>query len=215
MPTLVLLSLLMASGCARAEAQAPTAAAASDVSTVRPWRNDPRFQRIATALAATKAIDNHTHLVERRPFLPELETEVPVLLRAGNPGTVSVLKSRLGIDWDPKQAEALDKQGRERREALVREAGGESAYWTEHLDLAGVDLALVNQEWPLTQGNDRLKWVPNATTLLYPVDSRQVEARNPGVASDVKVARERDRHGVARLGQVPRSILGVDPEGVR
>jgi predicted TIM-barrel fold metal-dependent hydrolase len=35
-----------------------------------------------------------------------------------------------------------------------------------------------------------LKWVPHATTLLYPLDSRHVEARNPGVASDVKAARK-------------------------
>lgn len=190
-------------------------------SAVRPWRSDPRFQRIAAALAGTKAVDNHTHLVERRPFLPELEDQVPVLLWPGNPGNVEVLKSRFGIDWDPQLAKELDQKGRERRENLVREAGGESAYWSQHLDLAGVEVALVNQEWPLTLNNDRLKWVANATTLLYPVDSQNVEARNPGVATDVKDARGAivKLFGAARLPGPPQSLSAymtfVDAQLVR
>ncbi len=157
---------------------------------IRPWRNEARFKRIAAGLADTRVIDNHTHLVRRQPLLANLDTEVPWLLRSGNPFHVSVLKSRFGIDWDPSRAEELDKLGRERREALVTQAGGEAAYWNQHLDLAGVDLALENQELPISPKHDRLKWVPHATTLLFPLDSRAVEGRNPGVAMDVKPARE-------------------------
>jgi predicted TIM-barrel fold metal-dependent hydrolase len=186
----VLLALLIACLSVEAESQTQPVPSVPEGSPVRPWRSDPRFQRIAAALAATKAIDNHTHLLDRLPFLSALDTEVPVLLRSGTASHVSVLKSRFGIDWDPGRAQALDQEGKERRETLIREAGGESAYWSQHLDLAGVELALVNQEWPPTQRNDRLKWVPHATTLLYPLDSRHVEARNPGVASDVKAARK-------------------------
>lgn len=192
-----------------AEPQASTTANPSDIA-VRPWRNDPRFQRIATALADTKALDNHTHLLDRTTLLTELDAEVPVLLRMGNPGNVSVLKSRFGIDWDPKEGATIDKLGKERREALMKSAGGEDAYWREHLDLAGVDVALVNQEWPLTQTNDRLKWVPYGTTLLFPLDSRNVEARNPMVASDVKAAREavQKLFKVARLSGPPPTLVG-------
>ncbi len=157
---------------------------------VRPWRGDARFQRIAAALADTRVIDNHTHLVRRQPLLANLDQEVPLLLRSGTSSHVSVLKSRFGIDWDPARAEALDRLGRERREGLIARAGGESAYWSEHLDLAGVELALENQEEPITPKNDRLKWVPQPTTLLFPLDSRSIEARNPGVAMDVRLARE-------------------------
>ena len=204
--TLLPLCLLLQS--VPAAAQDSPQVLAAEATRVRPWRNDPLFQRIAAALAPTKAIDGHTHLVERVAFLPELDKEVPVLLRTGSPGNVSVLKSRFGIDWDPGQPAAGNKLGKERREALVRKAGGETAYWTEHLDLAGVDLALVDQEWPLTQKNDRLKWVPRATTLLYPLDSRHVEARNAGVASDLKIVRNAMGRlfAAARLAGPPRTL---------
>jgi len=166
----------------RVEAQSPDEG-------VRPWRSDARFQRIAAALADTRAIDNHTHLIRRQPLLANLDKEVPLLLRSGTPSHATVLKTRFGIAWDPDRAEALDQLGRERREALIIRAGGESAYWSEHLDLARVELALENQEEPITPKNDRLKWVPNSTTLLFPLDSRAVEARNQGVKEDVRVAR--------------------------
>ena len=185
-----LLTLLAGSLTVAFEPQTLVPAETANLQAVRPWRADARFVRIADALEGVKAIDNHTHLIERQPLLTELDTEVPVLLRMGNPGNVSVLKSRFGIDWDSSQAKALDARGRDRRDALIRQAGGEDAYWSEHLDLLGLELTLVNQEWPLSQKNDRLKWVPYATTLLFPLDSRNLEARSPMAATDMKLARE-------------------------
>ncbi len=46
----------------------PVAAQTPD-DNVRPWRRDARFQRIAAALADTRVIDNHTHLVRRQPMI--------------------------------------------------------------------------------------------------------------------------------------------------
>ena len=90
---------------------------------MRPWRSDARFQRIAAALADTRVIDNHTHLVRRQPLLANLDQEVPLLLRSGTSFHISVLKSRFGIDWDPSRIEELVPLFRKDFVAIVMDGG--------------------------------------------------------------------------------------------
>ena len=79
-------------------------AAAQELPT--PWRNDPLFQRLAAALDAVSAIDNHTHLLQAGKFDPSLAAATPVLLRSTHPWFLSTVKARFGItvepgDWAP------------------------------------------------------------------------------------------------------------------
>lgn len=145
--------------------------------------------RIATALEAVAAVDNHTHLLDAAPpYDPALETLMPVLLRTARPETVATLKSRYGIDWDPARGAELDGRVRKARAELIARAGGEPQYWAAHLASTNTQVALVNQERRTGTDGKTLLWVPYATTLGLPFANEALAARHPEMATDVKNA---------------------------
>jgi hypothetical protein len=67
---------------------------------VRPWREDPRFQRIKRELDGVLTIDNHAHLLAKNSFSAASQTEMPLLLQYSNPDYARVLQERLRLVWD-------------------------------------------------------------------------------------------------------------------
>ncbi|HJW31744.1 MAG TPA: amidohydrolase family protein [Holophagaceae bacterium] len=141
--------------------------------------------RLGTALEAVPAIDHHTHLLEKAPYAPEQDGEAPLLMRSTHPAVVKVLRERFGVDWDPRQGQALHAAASAARQARMDRLGGEVAYWADHLRSARVDLALVNQVEPLDPHPDALRWVPTASPLLLPFPAASLEARSPLSAEEL------------------------------
>lgn len=163
-------------------------AAAQEPST--PWRNDPLFQRLAAALDQVPAIDTHTHLLRAGKFNPALATAGPPLMnRSTHPWFPSVLKSRFGItvdaaDWS-RGIEAIAAA----RAAMVTRLG-EHGYWMNHLDYTRTDIALVNSNSRELIDDKRLRWVPHATTLLYPLPADHLMSRSPSHRADIGAAQK-------------------------
>jgi predicted TIM-barrel fold metal-dependent hydrolase len=149
-----------------------------------PWRNDPLFQRLAAALDRVLAIDTHTHLLQPGGFNPALATVGPLLIRSTNPWLPAVIRERFGVvsrgdDWKP----ALDSIA-SARAAMVKRLG-EQGYWMNHLDYALTEVALVNQNSRQGIDGKRLRWVPHATTLLYPLPADHLKERSPSHESGI------------------------------
>lgn len=138
--------------------------------------------RIAGALDAVLAIDNHTHLLTAAPpYSQRADAGSPLLLRSTRPEVVDVLRSRFGIAWDPSQGERLDVEGRAARKRLIERAGGAAGYWAEHLALSGTEVALVNQYTPEGTDGRQLRWVGVVSTLLAPLPGAGLAAGRPNV----------------------------------
>lgn len=152
-----------------------------------PWRNDPLVQRLAAALDPVPAIDTHTHLLGAGKFNPALAKVPPLLNRSTHPWYPSLIKSRFGItvdpaDW-PRGIEAIATA----RAAMVARLG-EHGYWMNHLDYTRTDIALVNSNSRERIDDKRLRWVPDASTLLYPLPADHLTARSPRHLSDISEA---------------------------
>ena len=132
------------------------------------------------------AIDNHTHLGGRGSLNPELDQFVPLLLRSTNPWLPSILKSRFGVtftgDWKP----AVDELGKAREAMMARLTP--RGYWRDHLDYTRTDIALVNTHQKSQTDGERLRWVPNASILLYPVPAQHLIKRSPSHKQDIDEA---------------------------
>jgi uncharacterized protein len=154
-----------------------------------PWRNDPLFQRLAAALDQVPAIDTHTHLLRAGKFDPALATAGPLLIRSTHPWFPSVLKSRFGItvdaaDW-PRGIEAIATA----RAAMVMRLG-EHGYWMNHLDYTQTEIALINSNSRELIDDRRLRWVPHASTLLYPLRADHLMSRSPSHHADIAAAQK-------------------------
>ncbi len=141
--------------------------------------------RLAATLEAVPAIDHHTHLLEAAPYIAAQDAEVPLLMRSTHPAVVKVLRERFGVDWDPRQGQALHAAASAARQARVDQLGGEAAYWADHLRLARTERALVNQLEPTGIQGDTLRWVPTASPLLLPFPAASLEARSPLSAEEL------------------------------
>lgn len=159
-------------------------AAAEGAPAVRPWRQDPLFRRIAERLDAVRAIDNHTHLLDPGAFDPKMDELTPLGLRSTHVAYREALRDRFGVSAPDADMAALSARGTAARAAMIAR-GGAAAYWTDHLDYTRTDIALVNQEFPEGTDGRRLRWVPNATTLLHPLPAGALMARSPGHEKDI------------------------------
>jgi hypothetical protein len=167
------------------------------------WHEDPEFRAIAARLDVVPAIDNHTHLLDRVQFEPAIDPFQPLLLRSTWPPYLDVLRERFGVPavvTDVAEAARLGSRWRERR---VDEIGA-ARYWAEHLDAARVAFAIANQDGRAGVDGVRIRWVPHATPLMYPVDPANLAARNPGTAAEVPKMRR-------QLGTILRDA-GTDAE---
>jgi uncharacterized protein len=151
-----------------------------------PWRNEPLFQRLAVALDPVPAIDTHTHLLglKNLKFDPAEATQGPVLMRSTHPWLPSMTKARFGVTVDPRDWASADKSIAAARAAMVNRLG-EHGYWMNHLDYANTEIALVNSNRRQGIDDGRLRWVPHASTLLYPLPAGHLMARSPRHKSDI------------------------------
>jgi hypothetical protein len=151
---------------------------ASSPESPAPWRNDPVFQRIASALDPVFAIDGHTHLLGPAQFDPARDHAMPLLNRSTHPGLTAAVRDRFGVtlrrdDWKSTVAEL------ERARAAMKARLGEHGYWMDHLDYTRTEIALVNENSREGTDRKRLRWVPHATTLLYPLPATRLKERSP------------------------------------
>ena len=152
-----------------------------------PWRDDPLFQRLAAALDPVLAIDNHTHLLRPGKFDPALAAQVPLMLRSTHPWFPSILKARFGITAQPADSASSLEAIAAARAAMV-ERLGEHGYWMNHLDYTRTEVALVNSNSRQLIDDRRLRWVPHASTLLYPLPADHLMARSPSHKADIAEA---------------------------
>lgn len=153
-----------------------------------PWRDDPIFQRLAATLDKVQAIDMHTHLLSRGEFDPSLRG-APLWNSSSHPWLPSTIQKRFIVnaqtdDW-PATVAAIAAQ----RLAMVKRLG-DHGYWNNHLDFAATEIALVNQYTSEGTDNKRLRWVPHATPLLYPLPASHLMTRSPSHKSDISEAQE-------------------------
>jgi predicted TIM-barrel fold metal-dependent hydrolase len=154
-----------------------------------PWRDDPLFQRLAAALDPVLAIDNHTHLLRPGKFDPALAAQVPLMLRSTHPWLSSILKARFGISAQPADSAPSLEAIAAARAAMV-ERLGEHGYWMNHLDYTRTEVALVNSNTRQLIDDKRLRWVPHASTLLYPLPADHLMARSPSHKTDIAEAQK-------------------------
>jgi hypothetical protein len=157
---------------------------ASSPESPAPWRNDPVFQRIASALDPVLAIDGHTHLLRAAQFDPARDAMAPILNRSTRPELAAAVKDRFGValrrdDWKSTVAEL------EKARAAMKARLGEHGYWMDHLDYTRTDVALVNEDSKTGTDGKRLRWVPHATTLLYPLPAERLRERSPSHDRDI------------------------------
>jgi predicted TIM-barrel fold metal-dependent hydrolase len=67
---------------------------------------------------------------------------------------------------------------------------GQQGYWMNHLDYTLTDVAVVNQNSRLGIDGKRLFWVPQATTLLFPLPAEHLMERSPSHRSDITRAQK-------------------------
>ena len=149
-----------------------------------PWRNDAVFQRLARALDPVLAIDTHTHLLGTGKFDPALAEQVPLLLRSTHPWFSAIIKARFGLGVDPRDWAKEDAAIRTARAEMIKRRG-EHGYWMDHLDYSRTEIALVNSNRRSVIDDKRLRWVPQASTLLYPLPAEHLMARSPGHREDI------------------------------
>jgi uncharacterized protein len=174
-----------------------------------PWRDDPLFQRLAAALDPVLAIDNHTHLLRPGKFDPALAAQVPLMLRSTHPWLSSILKARFGISAQPADSAPSLEAIAAARAAMV-ERLGEHGYWMNHLDYTRTEVALVNSNTRQLIDDKRLRWVPHASTLLYPLPADHLMARSPSHKTDIAEA-QKDLQGFlteAGLPAAPADLSG-------
>jgi hypothetical protein len=152
-------------------------AAPPDTAPRAPWRQDPLFRQIAARLDTVRAIDNHTHLLSPGNFRPEMDAMMPVGLRSTGPGIAPALAARFGVALDQGLPAAAER-AKAVRASMVQRLGTQG-YWLDHLDHTRTEVALVNQDFREGTDGKRLRWVPQATNLLYPLPAESLMARSP------------------------------------
>ena len=153
------------------------------------WRNDPIFQRLAAVLDKVPAIDMHTHLLKAGTFDSSLSNMSPILVRSSHPWLPSTIQRRFDVTARPDDWPATVKAIAAQRAAMVRRLG-EQGYWQNHLDYTATEIALVNQYGREGIDNKRLRWVPHATPLLYPLPADHLMQRSPSHKADISEAQE-------------------------
>jgi uncharacterized protein len=171
------------------------------------WTQEPMFQELAERLDPVAAVDNHTHLLWRGPFRPELDAGMPLGLRSTEPAYAAALTERFGVAVGRGGIVAAAEEAGRVRDQQVEQLGA-AGYWHHHLDAIGTEVALVNQEAEDGADGKRLRWVPMASCLLYPLPAPAMAARGPQAAQDVAALQgELRRHlAGAGLAEVPADL---------
>jgi predicted TIM-barrel fold metal-dependent hydrolase len=175
------------------------------------WRSDPLFQRLASALDRIGAIDNHTHLLRPGAFNPLLDSGMPLLIRSTHPWLPAVLRDRFGVTVQPGNWDAALQALAKARDGMTARLG-EHGYWMDHLDYTRTDIALVNDNSREGTDGQRLRWVPHASTLLYPLPADHLKSRSPSHEKDIaKLQADLRRFlGEAGRAEVPGDLAGYE-----
>ena len=180
---------------------------ASAQEPVAPWRSDPVFQRLAAELDRVPAIDMHTHLIQPGEFNPALGDVGPLMIRSSHPWLPSAISKRFGVkartdNW-PATVDAISSA----RATMVRRLG-EHGYWMDHLDYSATEVALVNQYEQKGTDGKRLRWVPHATMLLYPLPAEHLMALSPSHKTDISEA-QKYLHGLFKEANLVEQQLDL------
>ena len=182
---------------------------ASGKGPLEPWRKDPSFQRLAAKLDKIPAIDMHTHLLGRGAFDPNLANAGPVMLRATQPWFVASVRARFGVSIQPDRLPEANAAILAAR-ARMTERLGTHQYWMDHLDYTLTEIAFVNQSARDGTDGKRLRWVPFASTLLYPLHAEHLMERSPAHRGDIAEA-QGELNGLLKddgLRETPRDLAG-------
>jgi uncharacterized protein len=131
------------------------------------------------------------------------------MLRSTHPWLPSILKARFGISAQPADSPPSLEAIATARAAMV-ERLGEHGYWMNHLDYTRTEVALVNSNSRQLIDDKRLRWVPHASTLLYPLPADHLMARSPSHKTDIAEA-QKDLQGFlteAGLPAAPADLSG-------
>ncbi len=186
-------------------------AAAGADANLRPWRANPVFRQTAARLDRVRAIDNHTHLLEKGQFDPRMDSRAPVGLRSSRSEYAEALGDRFGVTVERGNVAAAAARAIEVRSAMIARLGLQG-YWMDHLDFTRTEIALVNQPFPEGTDGRRLRWVPHATNLLYPLPAEALMVRSPKHRDDITRVQSNLKRFLkeAGLGDVPpRSNSGM------
>jgi predicted TIM-barrel fold metal-dependent hydrolase len=183
-----------------------TLAAAGAAPETRPWRADPLFRQIQARLDTVRAIDNHTHLLAKGQFNPKLDAMLPLGMRSTHAQYAEAMRTRFGVTVEGDTAAAAARATAARD--AMRTRSGEAAYWNNHLDYTRTEIALVNQDFPDGTDGRRLRWVPHATNLLYPLPAEALMARSPKHRSDITHIQANLKRFLSEAGrsEVPRDL---------
>jgi hypothetical protein len=184
-------------------------AAAGADANLRPWRANPVFQQIAARLDRVRAIDNHTHLLAKGQFDPRMDSRAPVGQRSSQSKYAEALRDRFEVTVERGNVAAAAARAIEVRSAMIARLGLQG-YWMDHLDFTRTEIALVNQPFPEGTDGRRLRWVPHATNLLYPLPADALMARSPKHRDDITRVQSNLKRFLkeAGLGDVPPDLPG-------
>lgn len=174
-----------------------------------PWRDEPVFRRLAAKLDRVPAIDTHTHLLQRGAFDPKLANAAPLMLRATQPWFVAAVRARFGVSIQPDRLPEANAAILAARTRMIERLGAHG-YWMDHLDHTLTDVALVNQSARDGTDGKRLRWVPYASTLLYPLPADHLKERSPAHREEIAEI-QKDLNGLleeADLREAPRELAG-------
>ena len=165
------LSVSMSTGDLRAQSGGSNAVQSSTLTEAQ------AYAAIKAGLEDEWVIDNHTHIVYGARYDEKFFGYMPLAMRHAVPEQLALAREIFGTD-DPVKAATI-RDGR-----IKAEAG---AYWIRHLDATRTRIALVNTMASLPDTGGRMRWVPFATHLLFPVPANNY-ARDPSGADIVKRA---------------------------
>lgn len=185
----MLLSVSLSTGCLRVQSGDRKAMQARTLTEAQP------YTAIRAALEDEWAIDNHTHIVYGAHYDEKLFGYMPLAMRHAVPEQLALARELFGTN-DPAKAAAI-------RDRRIKSEGG--AYWIRHLDATRTRTALVNTMAPLPETGGRMRQVPYATYLLFPVPADNYP-RNPAGADIAKRARAWLAGNAPEDGQAPADL---------
>ncbi len=112
-----------------------------------------------------------------------------------------MLKARFGITAQPADSSSSLEAIAAARAAMIKQLG-EHGYWMNHLDYTRTEIALVNSNSRQGIDDKRLRWVPHASTLLYPLPADHLMARSPSHKADIAEA-QKDLQGFLTEADLP------------
>ena len=135
------------------------------------------------------------------------------MLRSTHPWLPSILKARFGVTVQPADSAPSLEAIANARAAMVKRLG-EHGYWMNHLDYTRTEIALVNANSRQVIDDKRLRWVPHASTLLYPLPADHLMARSPSHKADIAEA-QKDLRRISDGGRPYRVARRTSPAYVR